>query len=94
MVLGLRWRWLRPFKLLGDISYPLYLVHIPFAWISLAFLASHGVGMLGAGLITGAMVFAVAWLMHVLVEKPIQIWARSVTRGHALERNWAGASGR
>jgi peptidoglycan/LPS O-acetylase OafA/YrhL len=30
---GMTWRWLRPLRWIADISYPLYLVHAPLAWI-------------------------------------------------------------
>jgi len=76
MVSGLSWRGFLPLRWVADISYPLYLVHIPLAWIVFAILASRGFGMLSSGLIVGALILFVAWFVHVAVEKPCQNFSR------------------
>jgi peptidoglycan/LPS O-acetylase OafA/YrhL len=81
MLSGMAWAWLRPLKWVADISYPLYLVHIPFAWICLAWLQSIGMGMLSAGVVTAAMIFLVAWAVHALVEEPFRKLGRRLSSG-------------
>lgn len=65
---GMRWRWLKPLRWIADISYPLYLVHVPIGWIMLAWFASLGWGMLWSGVGAGLAVLGAAWLVHVTVE--------------------------
>lgn len=67
---GMRWKWITPLRWVGDISYPLYLVHLPLAWIVLAWLGGMGWGMLEAGFATGIIVFFVAWMVHLAIETP------------------------
>ncbi|MBB5444662.1 MULTISPECIES: acyltransferase [unclassified Paraburkholderia] len=85
---GMNWKWIMPLKWVADISYPLYLVHVPLGWICLAWLASLGLGMLSAGVITGALILLSAWAVHVLVEEP----ARMLGKGLSSARN-AAATG-
>jgi peptidoglycan/LPS O-acetylase OafA/YrhL len=77
---GMTWRWIRPLKWIADISYPLYLVHVPLGWICLAWLAGQGFGMLSASVIGGAVVIVVAWLVHVIVEVRAQLWGSYISR--------------
>ncbi len=77
---GMTWRWIRPLKWVADISYPLYLVHVPLAWLCLAWLAGHGFGTLSASAIAGVAVIFVAWLVHVIVEVRAQRWGSSISR--------------
>ena len=83
LVLNLRGTWTAPIRWIADISYPLYLVHIPLGWAVLAWLGFAGWGMNVAGLGATAVVLAVAWGMHLGVEQP----------AHHLGR-WVGRRGR
>lgn len=75
---GMHWTWIRPLAWFGDISYPLYLVHLPLAWISLAWMGRNGWGMLTSGIVSGVVVIAVAWVIHRTVETPSRLWGKSV----------------
>jgi peptidoglycan/LPS O-acetylase OafA/YrhL len=76
---GMKWNWLRPLKWFGDISYPLYLIHVPLGWIMMAWLASHGLGMLVTSIATGLSMIFCAWLLHVLVEEPARRLGRMLS---------------
>jgi peptidoglycan/LPS O-acetylase OafA/YrhL len=78
MLSGLRWRWIRPLSWFGDISYPLYLVHVPAGWLLLSWLASKGVVLHIAGAITMATVVLLAWVLHVIIERPFHRKGRFV----------------
>lgn len=58
---------LRPIYWLGEISYPLYLLHVPA--IVLAFNHFSLTGLMGASVAVSIMLLA-AWLLHILVERP------------------------
>jgi peptidoglycan/LPS O-acetylase OafA/YrhL len=73
---GMKWSWIAPFKWLGDISYPLYLVHVPLGWFLLVVLARAGVGMSMAAAITSVAIIGTAWLLHVAIERTSQRWGR------------------
>jgi peptidoglycan/LPS O-acetylase OafA/YrhL len=77
---GMKWHWLRPLRWVADISYPLYLVHAPLAWIVLAVLARHGWGMASAGLIAGGVVILAAWLIHISIESPGRRLGAAITK--------------
>ena len=67
-------RWIRPVRiidLVATVSYPFYLIHslIGFSLLKLLMLRG-GVGYLPALTITVAVLFAVAALLHVVVERP------------------------
>jgi peptidoglycan/LPS O-acetylase OafA/YrhL len=81
---GMRWRWIRPLRWIADISYPLYLVHVPIGWIMLAYLAFRGRGMLASAIGAGLAVLALAWLVHVTIER----WGQP---GHSC--NWGCRDG-
>lgn len=76
---GMRWRWIRPLELIARISYPLYLVHIPLAWIVLAWLGSRGWGMAEAGVVAGLAVLLAALALHPVAEAPAQRLGRRVS---------------
>lgn len=81
---GMHWKWIRPLKWVADISYPLYVVHVPLAWICLAWLASLGFDMPSAGVLSLVIVTLVAWGVHVTIE------TRAQRMGAALAR-WLSA---
>lgn len=82
----LRGRFLRPLKWIGDISYPLYLVHIPLGWGILAWLGKEGWGMNAAAISSVAIVISVSWLFHITVELPAQGLGKKVTNLLRLSR--------
>lgn len=75
---GMNWKWIRPLRWFADISYPLYLVHVPLAWICFAWLADYGWGMAPAGVATGIIIVLTAWLIHITVETRAQKLGRLV----------------
>jgi peptidoglycan/LPS O-acetylase OafA/YrhL len=75
---GMRWQWIRPLRYVADISYPLYLVHVPTSWIMLTVLAQNGWSIHSAGAVTMLTVLGCAWMLHVSVEKPFQSIGRRV----------------
>ncbi len=75
-------QWLRearPLSFLGDISYPLYLVHVPLSWAIVFELSRRQVSIHLA--LTSALVASVglAWLLHVLIERPFHRLGRRIT---------------
>jgi peptidoglycan/LPS O-acetylase OafA/YrhL len=46
------WRWIKPLRWIGDISYPLYLIHVPLGWMLLVLLAKFGLRVHAAGALT------------------------------------------
>lgn len=69
---GMQWRWIRPLKRIADASYPLYLLHVPLGWISFAWMASMGCGMVSAGIVTGFGLLLLSIALHIFAEKPAQ----------------------
>ncbi len=67
-------KWLnsRPLKFLGVLSYTLYLVHYP----ALNLVERWSDNRLVVGVIALSLSIAVAWVMHVLVEKPMAEFRR------------------
>lgn len=74
-------RWTAPMRWLADVSYPLYLVHVPLGWAVLAALAATGMGISAAGAIATAVTVLAAWLLHVAVEQPAHRLGRRVAPG-------------
>jgi peptidoglycan/LPS O-acetylase OafA/YrhL len=89
---GRNWDGSRITNFLGDISYPLYLLHIPLAWIVLYEVTRRGISLhlAVAAAVTG--VTLLAWLFHILVEKPSQLLSQRVRlkRIHTTETLVAG----
>lgn len=89
-------RAIQPFGLLGDISYSLYLLHIPVGITVLNLLASTGVpNSFNILIAIGASLIA-AWLSYRFVEVPFQRLARQIlkTRKSTLSSQELGDSPR
>lgn len=78
MLNGLKLRAIKWFTFFGDISYPLYLIHIPGAWAIMFFLASHGYGMHSATTLAILICIIAAWAMRRAVEIPAHRAGRRV----------------
>lgn len=64
-------------RFLGDISYPLYIIHYPFIYIFSAWVVDHKISLVagwpvGAGLLLGAVVLA--WLIFRFYDLPVRRW--------------------
>ncbi|MFN8291195.1 MAG: acyltransferase [Chitinophagaceae bacterium] len=64
-------------RFLGDISYPLYIIHYPFIYIFSAWVVDKKVSLaagwpVGAGLLLGAVVLA--WLIFRFYDLPVRKW--------------------
>ena len=62
---------------MGDLSYPIYLVHSPLGWLMLYLCAQSGLPITGPS-VTTLLVFVgpvvvVSWLLSVLAERPIEL---------------------
>ena len=73
-------RTVQPFTLLGDISYSLYLLHLPVGITVLNLLQSVRVPETVSVVIALVAVVAVSWGAYLLVERPSQALARRLTR--------------
>ena len=64
---------------LGEISFPLYLVHVmPLSWLRFRLFTDHAgeLEKVTAIALVTIFVFALAWLLHLYVEKPTHRFAR------------------
>ena len=64
---------------LGEISFPLYLVHVMvLMWLRYALYQDHAgsTERLGATVLAVAFIFGVAWLLHTYIERPTHRFAR------------------
>lgn len=88
-LVGMRWnpmKVVQPLRWLGDISYSLYLLHLPVGLTVLNVLSSEGVNIELATLLAILAALAAATVSYLLVERPSQSLARRfVTRGAAAE---------
>lgn len=78
-----RGAWTAPLRWVADISYPLYLVHVPLAWACLVVLAGAGLGPTLSGFLSLVLVMLLAWALHLGVEKPGNRLGRRLSRGVA-----------
>jgi len=69
---GLKTRWLRALRWVGGVSYPLYLLHVPIAWMLLVLGSYLGLGMNLSGFLSIVIVVFLSWGMHVTTELPMQ----------------------
>ena len=60
-------------KFLADISYPLYAVHASFGYIGMRILIENGINSLIALAAMIIMSLLLAWIMHLIVERPTHI---------------------
>lgn len=78
----MRWspaRLLVPFSFLGDISYSLYLLHLPVGIITLNLLAERSVPESASVVAAVAASLGFAWLSYRWVERPSQVLARRLS---------------
>jgi len=68
---------LAPLVFIGDISYPLYLVHQNLGYIAIRHLTAWGSGADLAVLVATALTVALAWAISKYVEKPARAWLRA-----------------
>jgi peptidoglycan/LPS O-acetylase OafA/YrhL len=66
----------RPVAFVADISYGLYLFHIPVMWLVLPIVSPHGSNLTAGFLVTAGVLVGVAWLVERSVERPIRRFAR------------------
>ncbi|CCM79562.1 acyltransferase family protein [Rhizobium mesoamericanum] len=71
-------------KFLANISYPLYVVHAVVGYTLLLALTTHGFRSSVSLLLTTAVVIALAYLIHIWVEKPSQSLNTITLMGGAL----------
>jgi peptidoglycan/LPS O-acetylase OafA/YrhL len=76
----LSWGWLRPLRFVADISYPLYLLHVPLGWVLLVWLGRMGWNLHWAATAATAAMLVLAWAMHLAVERPSQRLGKWLSR--------------
>jgi peptidoglycan/LPS O-acetylase OafA/YrhL len=69
----------RPLRFTGDISYSMYLFHVPVGMLTLFWTTSHGLRFSVAFVVAIAAVVAASWASYRLVERPSQKLARALT---------------
>lgn len=70
----------RALSFIADISYPLYLLHVPFGSVILFYLHAHGVTYAIALPITVILVILLSWGVHRNIEIPLQGIGRILCR--------------
>ncbi|WP_426245902.1 acyltransferase family protein [Nocardioides sp. LHG3406-4] len=73
-------RTIQPFTMLGDVSYSLYLLHIPVGFAVFEITAGSAIPNEVVTLIAIAAAIAAAWVSYRLVERPSQRLARRLLR--------------
>lgn len=64
----------KPLKFLGDISYPLYLLHgVSFLYFNKLYMTKEMPlqGVIAGGVVLLAILFAASWICHISIERPI-----------------------
>ena len=76
-------------KFLGEISFPLYIIHYPFVYLFMAYVKEHDLGwqeswplMIAVGV--GCVVLAYGFLK--LFDEPVRVWLRNRFLRHAAQR--------
>ncbi|HWJ72128.1 MAG TPA: acyltransferase [Kaistia sp.] len=85
MVSGLR-HCPRPIAFCADISYALYLIHLPVGIFVLNALDPSPLPFVIRTILAIAAAFGAAYLMHLVVEQPAQRWARRLIKTMKLRR--------
>ncbi|NSZ02158.1 acyltransferase [Agrobacterium tumefaciens] len=78
----------RPFKILGDISYSLYLLHLSIGLFTITIL-HEVIGYSAALLLATVLTFAASWVAYTFIEKPAQAIARSLLKSQKHPRDVA-----
>lgn len=65
----------------ADISYPLYLVHLPLAWIMLHEITKRDISLHIAVPVAFAAIVLASWILHRFIEVPFQQWGQKIGRG-------------
>jgi peptidoglycan/LPS O-acetylase OafA/YrhL len=73
-----RWIASPPLAFLGQISYPLYLVHVVLGFQVIRFGIAQGWSTLHGVIAAGIVTVAAAIVLHYLVELPGERWSRSL----------------
>ena len=84
----------RPLVWLGAISYPLYLLHDKIGWVTMLHLEVWSVPPALAVLAAVAMSLAAAFVVHLLVERPMTRWLRDRYRRRRQRQATAAVSRR
>lgn len=77
---------LLPLAWVSNISYPLYLLHVPIGWALFYLFAWQGVSMSLAAILGSLVVVFLAWIMHHAVEVPFQNFGKRVSRVGGIKR--------
>lgn len=72
---------IKPLDWLASISYPLYALHSLVGYASLRFLMAQGIGYCPALAVAAAIIIAIAYVVHRMVEIPTQGWGKRIMRG-------------
>jgi peptidoglycan/LPS O-acetylase OafA/YrhL len=72
-------------RFLGNVSYPLYVVHGLAGYVIIAILIDKGVPAAAATGLAAAAVIAVAWMLHKAVELPTMRLASAMARHMSVE---------
>jgi peptidoglycan/LPS O-acetylase OafA/YrhL len=64
----------------ADISYPLYLVHLPLAWIVLYEVTKRDISLHIAVPVAFATIILISWILHKAIEEPFQKLGQNLGR--------------
>lgn len=78
-----------PVRFVGDVSYGIYLFHIPVMWLVLPVISPGGRLFTLGMAVTVALVFLAAWASYRFVETPIRRGVRRRLEGH-IDRSSRG----
>jgi peptidoglycan/LPS O-acetylase OafA/YrhL len=80
----------RPFAILGDISYAVYLMHVPLQMLALAVTRAYGIHLAttDARLLWGymAVLIAASTAVHYVFERPMRRWLRRKWLANSADR--------